>query len=177
MRNQFTYTLNERDYLDFNLFHLYKTPANKKRLLLSRILAPVAFMMIAFLLSELLNAPALCYGVFGLLSLVWLIFFRKIMNAQLKASIKHIKKSGKLLYQNEVTMLFEEDFFIENSEDTTSKIKYSLIERVGAGEAALYLYTGAITSYIIPNRAFQNQNERDELVSFLKTKISTFLWV
>lgn len=175
MQNQFTYTLNEQDYLDFNLFHLYKTPANKKDLLLSRILTPVAFMLVAFLFSELLDAPALSYGVFGLLSFVWLVHFRKIKNKEVKASIKHIKKTGKLVNQNEATMLFEEDFFIETSEDTTSKINYSLIERVGVGKAALYLYTGAITSYIIPNRAFQNQAERDALLAFLKTKISTFL--
>lgn len=175
MQNHFTYTLNEQDYLDFNIFHLYNTPANKKGLLLSRILTPVAFMLIAFLCSELLGAPAFFYGLFGLLSFVWFVHFRKIKNKYLEIDIKHIKKAGKLFCPDEVTLCFEQDFFTETSQDSASKVKYSLIERVGVGEAALYLYTGAITSYMIPYRTFQNQAERDELISFLKTKISTFL--
>jgi len=76
------------------------------------------------------------------------------MAKQIKKNIGRIKKSGKLPYQSDITIFFEDDFFIETTEIGEGRVKYSAIERVIKAEKAIYIYTNAVQAMLLPFTVF-----------------------
>lgn len=167
---RFTYTLDDNDYFEFNKHHIYYSAMNKKRAKFAPFYWVVIFMLFGFILAQALNDP-FSYYVYGALSILWVIFYKQINNAALKRRIKSMKKAGKLPYSHQVTMSFMEDCIIEKEEASEAKSEYSLIENVMMGETAVYVYKSAISAYIVPNRVFQNAEEKKSFIEFVQSKI------
>lgn len=166
----FAYRLTDDDYFEFNRHHLYHSKMNKKRAIRARFLNPVIYMAFSLVLGGITPYPVYSYVVFGALSLIWLIFFKKLNNFMLKKSIRRVKKVGKLPMQNNIQMLFNENEFIEKTEVNESKNLYSCIESVDMGEKAMYLYNGAVQAFIIPNSVFKDVSEKELFKQFIKSK-------
>jgi len=170
---QFCYTLSEHDYFEFNKYHAFNSPANKKNMLIYRFVVPIIFVICGLIAGAIVDEPIVTYYfyfAFGIAAILWLIFFKWIMTKQIKKNIGRIKKSGKLPYQRNVTISFEDDFFVETTESGESKVKYSAIERVIIAEKAIYIYTNAVQAMLLPFTVFSNEQKRDEFIVFIEKK-------
>lgn len=166
----FSFTLNEQDYFEYNKYHLYNTPALKKRLLIARFGLSAFFIIFGIVYGKILEIFGISLVVFGLLALLWIIFFRSIQSRQIKRNLKVMKKAGKLHYDKEISLHFQDECFTEATPDSEAKIKYSMLERVAVGDTDIYLYTGAAMAYIVPCRAFKDIGEKDAFLTFIASK-------
>lgn len=86
--------------------------------------------------------------------------------------IKMIKKEGKLPYGKEVFARFDDQLFMETANGNESKIDYANIEKIAVGQKAIYIYIGAIQAFIIPFSVFEDEEKREEFLTFLNHKKS-----
>jgi hypothetical protein len=121
--------------------------------------------------------PVLITGcVFLALSVAWQFavkhFFAAINTPFLKLNIWIMKKSGKLPFSKNVSLSFYDGHFDQVTETAETKTKYSAIERVSEGKAAVYIYIGAIQAFIIPLAAFESESQKAEFMAFLRGKMT-----
>ncbi len=166
----FTYTLDDNDYYDFNKFHMYHAPMNRKRVQYGRFLWPVTYMALAALFFRLTHNVT-SYYIYGAISVCWLLFYKQMNNFLLKRRLLKIKKSGKLPYEPQVTMDFSQDQITEKTSTSEAKSDYSQIEHVFTGDSAVYVYKSAFSAYIIPNRVFRDADEKKSFIDFMESKI------
>lgn len=170
---RFQYTLSEHDYFEFNKYHTFNAPANKKSLLINRFMIPIGLVICGAGIGVLMDEPFLTYYffiAFGLIAILWLIFYKRYIISRIKKNIEQIKKSGKLPYQTEATISFEDDFFCESTDEGELKLKYTAIERVVTAEEAIYIYTNAIQAVILPMTVFADTQNRDDFLRFIEEK-------
>lgn len=174
---QFKYMLNDDDYWEFNKFHLSNAPANKKALLVLRLMVPVILAISSLLsLNNYKNFYELIAQIilFVIFSVAWFFIVKPLTMLIMKLNIKIIKKDGKLPYGKDVLIQFEEDFFIETTNETETKTKYTSIEKIAAGgNRAIYIYISSVQAFIIPFSVFESEKQRDAFLAFINYKAGT----
>lgn len=165
--------LSEKDYLDFNRYHAFNSPASKKYMFKYRFIVPIIFIFCGAGIGTMVDEPVVSYYfyiAFGIAAILWMIFFKWIMAKQIKKNIGKIMKSGKLPYQNEAAVSFEDDFIVETTNDSEMKVKYSAIERVVTNGEAFYIYINAVQAIILPFSVFTDESSRDNLLGFIEER-------
>ncbi len=171
----FQYQLNDGDYFEYNLYHNYTLPKFRKRLVMQRFLIPVLYMVLAFFLGMQADDPVIMYAVFGIASVIWILIYRKLIEWNIRKSIKMMKQSGKTPYDKAITLVFGEDKITETTKDTENSVGYAALEKMVQGENALYLYVNAIGAQILPYRAFASDEEKEAFLQFIKGKTNAEL--
>jgi len=169
----FTYTLNDEDYFEFNKYHTYNSKMNRKRTMRTRFLIPAIYIVCALALGSMISYPIVSYIIFGTISLYYLVFFNQIIDRRIKRGMKRIKKAGKLPIQNNIRIIFDENGITEKTEIHESKCVYSCIESIDIGKKAMYLYTGAVQAFVIPNSVFKDASEKESFKQFIESKTVT----
>lgn len=170
---KFQYSLSEQDYLAFNIYHAFNSPLGKKRMAIYRFVYPLAILVVGLACGMLTDEPIVAWYfriAFGLFALCWFIFFRRIMVAFIKRNIAKIKKSGKLPYQSNTTLSFEDDSFLETTESGELKVKYAVIEHIVTNEDTIYIYMNAVQAVLLPYSVFADENDRCVFIDFLNDK-------
>lgn len=170
---QFKYALNESDYFEFNKFHMFNSPSGKKNIIMLRVFLPLLFViMLLVSFSDYEDKKEfiyLCVG-YAIVSAIWCFIVKPLYFIILKSNLKRIKKDGSLPYGKEVSIKFDDECFIEDTDQIETKIQYSKVERIALGYA-IYIYFSAIQASIVPFSAFENNREREEFLSFLNSKV------
>lgn len=170
---KFSYTLSEEEYYEFNIYSYLNKPAGKRSFLIFRFLVPL--ILVASVVFTMVVIGEIYFGAFDYIFLaiavLWIIFAKKFYIRSIRGSVKKLISKGKAPYGIPTEMVFEEDFFKETTPENENKSKYSSVESVAVGPEAVYIYLNAILAYIIPNRVFQNDNEKIEFVEFINSKI------
>lgn len=169
---EFLYTLTEQDYLTFNEYHIEYSPAFKKSRVILRFLPPVFFLLLVVMTYITSQDSMLLYimgGMALIASVLWIILYKNIMKKNVKKQIRRLAKTGKLPFNRQVNMRFEETSFVEASSDVASRINYSKIERILAGRYVI-IYINSMQAHILPGHIFQNREHQDAFLSFLQTK-------
>lgn len=83
------FELLEKDYINFNIDHAKKSSSLKKSILSQRILGPIVFMLIPFILRLYTSIP-LSYWltIFAIASVLWVIFIRSILTGKWEEELK-----------------------------------------------------------------------------------------
>lgn len=170
MKFQFDIEISEQDYLDFNTFHLLRSPYGKKQMARLRglVIGITCVGAVLYLLSDFDYIAMLILAVFMLL---YLIFLNKIMVASMKRTIKTMKKQGKLPYTTKSFMEFDEEYFTETTPEQKTEYKYAGIERISIVEqTAIYLHLDSARGYILPVSCFASKEQYDSFLAFIKEK-------
>lgn len=173
MMYKFSYSLDEKDYLEFNRFHFNTASANRKITLLLRLFVPV--MLIVLSLPTFVNHEdmyeVLISGVICVItSVIWFFAVKPLCMLNIKVSMKFMKKDGKLPYGKNVQIYFNEEEIHETTEVAESKVKYSNIEKIAEGSQAVYIYIGAAQAFIIPLSVFETEVQKNEFLLFINSK-------
>jgi MFS superfamily sulfate permease-like transporter len=168
---EFQVTLTDEDYLQFNVYHMLNGPDGKRSLLFTRLVVP----MICFLtvLTSAYSDPELAVieaVILTIISVLWVIFSKKILAKSMKDNVNRMRKNGKLPYSAASIIKFDDACVHEITPDTETKTRYSAIEKIYDTEKAVYLFYSSLQAYILPANTFSNEAEKMRLMSFLHVK-------
>ena len=176
MKFSFNVKLTEEDYLEYNKFHMLRSPYGRGNVNGSRTIYTVAICL--FLLANFIRngftvtTLLVSIPLIALLALVH-IFIKDILAFSLKMSLKSMKKRGKMGYSPSYTIEFYDDHFIETTETSQTREAYTGIERVSIVGGTYYLHTNNIGAYIILSSSFHSDEERAEFDAFVKATFNT----
>ena len=91
--------LSENDYLSFNNFHSFESTHGKKLIWKARIRFILAMVFLAALVVLILGWTTFSVvyaALLLLLTLLYMLFFKKVLTRNIKTQIKRLKKMGKL---------------------------------------------------------------------------------
>ena len=166
--------LSEEDYLDFNKFHSFESMHGKKLINKTRIIFVLAMIILAalFLLVMGLTTFFITYAVLLLLfTLLYMVFFKKILTRNIQTQIKRLKKIGKLPFDPISTLEFYEDKMVEITASSRTEQSYTIFERVCVvKDRYILLYKSSVTAYILPVAQIKAQLNQENLVDFLSKK-------
>ena len=170
MLYKFDVKLDDKEYIEYNKFHLTKSHYSKK----SRFLEYAALAFI-FILALAYMFFAFGFNYITLISCipivilftVLLLVYRSISVLFVKLFVKIQKSSGKLAYSPSATIEIHEDCFVEDTALNMTETKYGAIERVSVTERGVYMHTNAVAAYIIPTASFESPEQMGELIAFL----------
>lgn len=171
---QLNINLSEDDYLDFNKFHSFETMHGKKLINKTRIFFVLAMIILAalFLLVMGLTTFSITYAALLLLfTLLYMVFFKKILTQNVKTQIKRLKKVGKLPFDPVSTLEFHEDKMVEMTALQRTEQSYSIFERICVvKDRYILLYKSSVGAYILPVVQVKAQLNQEEFVDFLSSK-------
>ena len=171
---QLNINLSEDDYLDFNKFHSFETMHGKKLINKTRIFFVLAMIILAalFLLVMGLTTFSITYAALLLLfTLLYMVFFKKILTQNVKTQIKRLKKVGKLPFDPVSTLEFHEDKMVEMTALQRTDQSYSIFERICVvKDRYILLYKSSVGAYILPVVQVKAQLNQEEFVDFLSSK-------
>ncbi len=176
MRYSFDVDISEKDYYDFNLYHLFNSERGKKAILRSRLLVPIVFLL--YILYQYFRGQdftVLCFVsvIYLVMSLIWFFTVKPLEKLILKLRIASILKKENLPYTSKYTLEFYEDFFVEITEKSRSETKYDALYKTVVNEGkAIYIYRNALVADIIPVGVFKSETDRCDFLDFINKKIS-----
>ncbi len=174
MKFRFNIFLSDDDYLEYNIFHLLRSPYGKKSLKTLRgslVLLVGAFILLAFVKAGFSLATFVVTIPLIILLILVQVFFSKYMTFSMKGQVKLLKKSGKMAYSPFAVMEFYDDFFVETTEDNKTEQKYSSIERISVVDnKTVYIHINNIMAYILPIASLDSMEQLQEFLEFMKTK-------
>ena len=171
---QLNINLSEDDYLDFNKFHSFESMHGKKLINKTRIIFVLAMIILAalFLLVMGLTTFSITYAVLLLLfTLLYMVFFKKILTRNVKTQIKRLKKVGKLPFDPVSTLEFHEDKMVEITALQRTEQSYSIFERICVVKNRyVLLYKSSVGAYILPVTQIEAQLNQEDFIDFLSQK-------
>ena len=174
MSFKFHINLNDKDYLDYNIFWMIKSPYGKKRMMKFRVLIAILYSAISFF--SLFRGGFSADAWLGIIPYALeLILFELLLNPFfawiLKGNIKYLKSKGKMGYSPVSEMEFYDESFIEITPDNKSEQKYSAVERVSViADKVIYIHTNNVMSYILPLSCFESKEQYNNFLDFVRSK-------
>ncbi len=167
--------INDKDYYEFNKYHMKNAADVKKGRLLGKLIVPVMFLFfIIYYIARGYDWIYLRYAaiVFGVVSVIWFFAIWPLGLLFLKLHIRLMKKYSKIPYSSFTAMEFCDDNFVEKTNDTKTELKYDAIYKVCINDKkAIYIYLDAARACVIPFNAFESDEQAEEFIQFIKRKI------
>ncbi|MCL2621142.1 MAG: YcxB family protein [Defluviitaleaceae bacterium] len=162
----FKFTLEDKDYIEFNKFYLFKHSKRGKRDVLTVRIC--AFVIFASASVFFLNRNLVLFALFLAGAVVVALLSKWFYAKQIEKQIAKIKKEGKLPYGQKVELSFREADFYHVSEQGESTVPYNALEAVVCGDdGSVYLFNSAMSAVIVPARAFENPQQAQEFMDFV----------
>lgn len=171
---EINYELTETDYLDFNLHHAKSSPTIQHSILVQRLLGPVVFLIAPFFAAKKSGLPLWYWFIlFGIVSVVWFVFYPKYLNRDIsRKTLKIIKEGENENILGKKTIVLTSDDIIETGLSSDEKVKLSSIKKIEETEKHIFIYISSMSAFIVPIRAFENTELKDEFIRKIKEKIS-----
>ena len=151
----FEFTLNENDFLTFNLFVASKSERIKKRRLRSRLAAPIV--QAAFGLVFLFDHKILPGIIFLAFAPVWYFIYplweKKYYTRSYTAFIR--ENMGALINKT-VSLEFTDDFILAKESGNEGKIAYSEMESIHEIPSTIFIRLKGGKAFIIPKDQISN---------------------
>lgn len=174
MEFQFNVKVDDRDYLDYNIFWMIRSPYGKKQIKAYRITLAAMFAIFIFIYlfgGDFSRESLLGIIPFVIVSSLIQIFLISFFKWSLKGYIKTLKKTGKMGYSPESVIEFHEDGFKEITSENMTEQKYSAIERISVvDDKMIYIHVNNIMSYMLPLSSFESKEQYNSFFEFIKTK-------
>jgi len=169
----FEYELNKQDLIDFNLFHITYSKLTRRSYFIQRYILSLSFLVLPFLLRQFTNM-SLGYWlvVFILLYLYWVVFYPKRLKKIVSRKISKMLAEGKnKSVVGTHNLVISENGIVDRSEHSEAKTQFSAIENIVEDKEHIFIYVNANSAHIIPIRIFENEDQKKELLTFLRQKV------
>lgn len=156
-------TLNDEDYLRFNIFYANHTKAGKRQTNMIRILCPLCAALVIMILRIAGAEDKLIVGeaiILSILTVIWCIFTPNIMERNIRKNISRLKADGKLPYHADAEIEFQDSMIVERSEQGEIHVKYKDIENIYQEKDYLYIFYNVTHAFLIPYHCLGEDKER-----------------
>ena len=164
------FSIEEEDYINFNIFHLDNSKTLKNSILFQRYGVPIIFLVVPFVLVKISNIPFSYWMTwFGMMFIVWVCFYKKYFIFKMKRLIRKKLKEGKnqgLLGKRIIEI--NESELTEITEYTKESVNIQGIENVVVNDKYIYAFINSSQAYIIPLRVFKDKDEQHEFIEYIK---------
>ena len=176
MKYKLDVSMTEKDYYNFNKFHMSHSPYGKRSQRSAYIIATVMALLIA-LMSLIIEGVTLTTMLmlfpYAIVIASILALIKPLSLLILKIQITVMKKRGKLPYSASSTLELYDDFFVEITETERREVKYTGAEGIMVAEdGSVYIYMNSLMAYILPVGTFESDEVRDEIREFLLDKVA-----
>lgn len=177
MKFKFNISLDDKEFIDFNVFVLTKSIYGRKTMVLTRII--VALIVALGALVPLASFGFTLKTVYALIPLLVIlvvaqVFLKHFITWRIKRTINKNKRSGKMGYSPNSEMEFYDEKFCEVTPDNKTESNYSSVECVSIiKDKATYIHINHAMAYILPASCFNSTEEYEDFISFLKEKCAT----
>ncbi len=157
---EYQITVTEDEYIRFNVFHAQRTAAGRRKKLLWVYL--ICFLVVLASVIAARSPELYLIGALWLVLVLILGFFSssKGMEMLIRRNIRKMWKDGKLPYQTNATVVFQEDQILWQYDRGTLNIPYSDIENAYQDQGFLYLYYGVQQALLLPERCLNGDTEK-----------------
>lgn len=170
--------LDDIDYIEYNKYDVLNTPSRVNTFKVYKMLIPSVCVLISIPLvlakgnlAIVLVMVAICI----IISVLWVANSEKSYLKGVEQNIIKAKNYGEVLYNDEETIIkFEDDVVHEISQNIDCKTKYAKFEKIVVTERYLYLFKPGLPTRIIPVTAFESQQEKQEFLKFIHSKIDKY---
>lgn len=156
---QINYDLTKEDYIDFNMHHGLRSKTVKKSIFLQQYIIPIVYLIVPFFLEDF-KSPKFkyCMGVFIVIAIMWIVFYKKYLNSYMKKRIIKMMDEGDTLKNcgNKV-MIISEEGIEDIGEHDQSKLKWDGVYKIEESDKHIFIYTNSMSAYVIPIRALDNK--------------------
>lgn len=170
---EFRITLTENDYVEFNRYDISRNRTLSTLLTICRVAVPVmlAARMGLSLAKQAGTTDLVIEGaVYTVIAALWVALFPKFNGLFIRFYIGRLKKSGRLPFDTEAVIGFDDEALYERGEHSDMNVKYTQIERIVDRGDYVYLYNSAVSGFIIPRAAFASEEEKESFLGFIGGK-------
>ena len=167
---EFEFTLNDEDYLEFHKYQLNHSEL-RNQLIIGWLAIFVAFALLSVILNMIMDISVLAIIFCVIYAGCW-IFVAKpsLLVSKRKLLIKITEQYGNPPYCKNNLIRFDENFIIEITDDVEAEFEYANIEKIDAGNKAIYIRNSPTGAFIIPLSVFETKPQRAEFMGFIKGK-------
>ena len=167
---EFKYQVTEKEYLDYNIYHMNTSPDMKKRFLFYRLMVPLFLVLWAVVTYDpARNLTIQILFVLGF-SVLWFFLVKPLLIWSVTRRISRMGKTGKLRFEQENTVRFADDEMVTIVEEQEIKAAYAALERIAVYGTTMYIH-GREAVYLLPLSVFASGAEQDAFTQFLQGKI------
>lgn len=160
------------DIVDFNAFHVTKSPAGRRQTRSRRIVLAIYAAILAApslsALAEPSRLDGLMVSLFVFVCILipaWPVIQRMAVRRSIRSAFASARNLGSL-GPRQVTLTPRE--LRIRGPYTDDRVHWIAIENVEVGSSALYLYTSGTNGYVIPRRAFASDAEFEFFVALAR---------
>lgn len=175
--HEFKFTLSENDYIELITYQNLNDPLRKQLAAFTRFFPSTIFSLmfvlslIRCLLENFMQPGSIVASAFFFIFAVgWFLAYKPFVTISVKWQIESMKRYGKLPFIKDNLIRFDEDVFVHTTPETESKAKYTIIERIGKGDSAVYIYVNQLNAYIIPLSVFESEQQLNDFWVFIHSK-------
>lgn len=171
---KFSVSINDRDYLAYNICHARYSKAGKRGIKKARaMLAALAAIglvltIISWFVYDGKVWVSLLYCLLPLVAAVWSLIYPATLKNTVEKNVVRLKKSGKLPYTANAEFEFTADEIIETTPKGVQKIPYGDVEEVITTSEHIFIMLDTVRAFIIPKRVTARKTEK--LVGILQAK-------
>lgn len=166
-----------KDYWDWNMFWMSKSPYGKKEMTFLRLFGVLVIGIAAFwvLYRDGFSGQAWMSFIFVMvLNVIIQLLLPWFLKCVLKRRIKRLEKTGKRLYSPEAVIEFYDDIFVETTPESRIEQKYSSIDRISiVGDKMIYIHINNAMAFMLPVSCFESRQQYESFLEFIKTKCSS----
>lgn len=157
------FKITEEDYINFNLYHIENSPAQKKTYNLLRYAMPILFSVPVYAVGAVLfKQPGGYWAAIALLFVAgWIVLWPNQYKKLIKRETQKILQEGdnSAIFGTK-NMLIEEDSIKIISEFTSEEIAKESIKEIKIYEDMILIYLSSVTAQIIPTMDLDDQTKK-----------------
>lgn len=169
---EFQYHTTEEEYLRFNRDCALHSKSGQKTIKYKR-LNPIVYSACLVLIAAFnelwLIAAIAASAAIPVCLILWLNAKSSFLRGCDQAVLRMLQ-SGSRLYSPDGTLTFTEEHIHDENPDLITTCPYHTVERLILCHGAVYVFYSYIQAFILPELAFSGDEERQELLDFLKEK-------
>jgi hypothetical protein len=158
-----------KDWMEFQKSCLRNSKQVKKIKITTTLMLPALFLVLTIIDLMSGRLKPMEPWVFGIASLLWILFFPSIINRRI------LKKTEKMITEGDNSGIlgkheldFEENWIIHKTSESEQKIRWSGIKKLEETNNYYFLYDTAISAIIIPKQKLNiDKDKLDKLIKKL----------
>ena len=171
MNNNFTYSLNEDDYLNYQLFAASQSKNIRRKRIRNRFLPAIFFVVLG--LFPRFDFTTNFTQIYILTGVLW-VFFYPVWEKRLYYNHykKHIRENYKNNFDKNVALIITENEILIKDNNTESKINLQELEEINELPKAIYLKLKSSHSLILPKNKIDINVESKNFLKELSDRYS-----
>jgi hypothetical protein len=165
------YTVNEDDFIAFNIYHAQHMASYKRTILFLYLLVPVFVVAITPMVFMVYpdTSPLTWAAIATAASALWILTTPSRFTAMIRRQVKRVtKEHNKFIGKFSLELCDAEMIYTAHGE--SHAVAYNSLTKVAEDKGLTYLFLSALTAIVIPPEAFVHESQKKTFFKLLRSK-------